>query len=187
MKTSDSNVNHQGQTPTVVKNYDYIRGTMYNNRSIKLLLWPLQLKCGGISNVSKLQWVGIFWSSAGWDRRLELWKPEIWAAGQIITESLILIRKYRPFGAVHSEITLQVRFWDVQGEVWCVEVRRGFWGVAVVSHYLLNEQVKLLSDLPAWIPSHSRDALQVRARQTWNTAPSKRLLHLHTAKMSMHN
>ncbi len=56
--------------------------------------------------------------------------------------------------------------------------------VAAVSPYLLNEQVKLLSDLPAWIPPYSRDALQVSARQAGNAAPGERLLHLHRVKMS---
>lgn len=44
--------------------------------------------------------------------------------------------------------------------------------------YLLDEQVELLSDLPAGIAPFGRDALQVAARQAGNAAPRKRLAHL---------
>lgn len=57
-----------------------------------------------------------------------------------------------------------------------------FGGVIVTSSYLLNEQVKLLSDLPARIATDSRDALQVGARQAGNAAPGKRLLHLQQSE-----
>lgn len=44
--------------------------------------------------------------------------------------------------------------------------------------HLLDEQVKLLGDLPAGIPLFSRDALQLVARQAGNAAPRKQLCHL---------
>ena len=59
---------------------------------------------------------------------------------------------------------------------------REFDGVIVTSPYLLNEQVELLRDLPARIAPHSRDALQVGARQAGNAAPGERLLHLQKRK-----
>lgn len=43
---------------------------------------------------------------------------------------------------------------------------------------LLDEQVELLSDLPARIALDGREALQVGARQTGSAAPGERLLHL---------
>lgn len=49
--------------------------------------------------------------------------------------------------------------------------------------YLLDEEVNLLSDLPAQIPSRIRDALQVSARQTGDTAPGKSLLYLRIVKV----
>lgn len=59
-----------------------------------LFYWPLHLKCGGNSNVSKLKWVGRFDPQQAGRKKTLLWKPEISAAGQIIIESLILINIY---------------------------------------------------------------------------------------------
>lgn len=44
--------------------------------------------------------------------------------------------------------------------------------------YLLDEHVKLLSDLPAGIPPFGRDALQLDPRQAGNAAPRKQLCNL---------
>lgn len=136
-------------------------------------------------------------NSSGWGifihcrkkRQLSFWKPEIWAAGpnnhQIInTDQQALICKghfvlgeCRDHTWYHLKvrITVGLTFFFLFKWVW------KFGGQVC---YLLDEQVKLLSDLPAWITSYSRDALQVTASQAGNAAPGKRLLHLHRVKMS---